>query len=198
MRTAIIPFSGFYESTHDAALDDALHSMFQDDCGDATPAYDIASDAIDWRAAHIAYARLYADWLASECNATWQFDEMNSPRFYNYETDQIRATITLAELQRMQSSIDRADWLALCEERLTARSGFIPFYSSNPDTWGELHEWEAPQLGLLVECYCNAYCDEQHRAWELVDDCNGDVSRCIESAIPQSAWDKINALEAVA
>jgi hypothetical protein len=207
-RTASIPFSGFYESSHDAALDQALEQMFSDDSGcERTPSYDIASDAIDWRAAHLAYAQEYAKNLALETESTWQFAKLDSPRFYNYRTNEIDVTLSLSELQRMRDYVaaeHESAWLELCRDRLTARDGFIPFYDSNPYTWGTLDTWESPQLSLLVECYVVAKLGETESDvqwwlnYECVEDCNGDITRCIESAIPQAAWDKINAMENVA
>ena len=202
-RTASIPFTGFYDSWHDSALDDSLSQMFQDDSGDTTPAYDIAYDAIDWRAAHLAYAQKYCINLALEIGATWQFANLDSPRFYNYRSDEIDVTLALSELQLMRDHIlseCEPDWITLCSDRLTARDGFIPFYSSNPYTWGTLDDWEAPQLSLLIECYVMARLGEYHSdvQWWLNYECNGDVTRCIESAIPSDAWDKINELERAA
>ena len=204
VRTCAIPFSGFYESSHDEALDSELEQMFRDDQGEPTPAYDIARDSIDWRVAYLAYAQLYCERLADETDATWQFDRLDSPRFYNYRGDEIDVFIAMDELQRMRRYIldnCESDWLKLCKDRLTLRDGFIPHFDSNPYTWGALDSWESPQLSLLVECYVMAYLAEHESdpqffiAWEMVEDCNGDVSHCIETAIPQCAWDKINALE---
>ena len=69
-------------------------------------------------------------------------------------------------------------------DRLAPRSGFAPFYSDDLDDWGELDEWEAPQLSILVECYCNMYCDRETRDLWLVDDCNGAITAMIENALP--------------
>jgi hypothetical protein len=205
-RTCSIPFSGFYNSSHDSALDSALEQSFSDDHGETTPAYDIASDAIDWRMTHIAYAQTYCSNLALEIGANWQFERLYSPREYNFSTDEIDVTISLSELQAMREYVaaeHESDWLQLCKDRLSARSGFIPFYSSNPYTWGGLSDWESPQLSLLVQCYVMARLGEYHfdvddwLSFECVDDCNGEISRCVESAIPQEAWNKINAMESV-
>jgi len=204
-RTCSIPFSGFYESSHDAALDDYLQQIFSDDSGcETTPAYDIAWQAIDWRITYLAYAQLYCKNLANETGATWQFLNLDSPREYNFRSDEIDVTVSLAELQRIRRYVldgHESDWLQLCKDRLTARDGFIPFYSSNPYTWGTLEDWEAPQISLLVECYVMARLAEYesdpawYLAYECVDDCNGDISRAIESAIPAEAWDRINAID---
>lgn len=198
-RTARIPFAGFCNSWHDDALDRALESCFQDDCGEPTPACDVASDAVDWQSARLAYAQLYCSTLAQETGATWEFAALDSPRFYNFRTDEIDVTVTLPELHRMLDVIDPAALQSLATDRLTARSGFIPSYSSDVAEWGALETWESPLLGLLIETYCDAMDQnaESRDCW-LVDDCNGELSRIIESAIPQETWDKINAMESAA
>lgn len=191
-RITSIPFSGFYNSWHDSALDDALTIMCSDENGDIIDSrYSLATNAIDWRIAHLAYAQLYCERLATACNATWQFAKLDSPRFDNYRTDEIDVTIDLPELQRMHDAIDPVAFAALVQERLAPRSGFIPFYSADLSEWGNLSEWESPQLSLLVEAYCDMYETAESRDCWLVDDSNGDITRCIESAIPADALNKI-------
>jgi len=189
-----IPFSGFYESSHDSQLDDTLSQMFSDESGE--PIDDIVSDAfdsIDWRIVHLAYAQAYCSALADECEATWKYVKLDSPREYNFRSDEIDVEIASDELQRMYSAVDKVDLAAMIERRLAPRSGFIPFYSNDVTQWGQLSKWESAQISLLVECYCNQYCDAESRAWELIDDCNGQITAMLESAIPA---DKLQSLYA--
>lgn len=199
-RVARIPFSGFYYSSHDGKLDEALLLMFGDDECEPTPAHEIAFDAVEWREVWLAYAQEYVSNLADECDANWQFTRLVSPREYNFATDEIDVEISLKELRRMYRELTAHGWQSfrnLVSERLAPRDGFIPFYSNVVEKWGALDEWESPQISLMVESYCNLHCSDEWRAWDCVDDCNGEVSQMIESAIPQSAWDKINELEGV-
>lgn len=184
-RTTTIPFSGFYESAHDSQLDRALEQMFPDDEG--TPLDDTTSrawNAIDWRVVHLAYAQHYSEALADACDVKWQFAKLDSPREYNFRSDEIDVTIDLAELVRMQAAVDPAELAALVAKRCTSRDGFISFYSADLGDWPPLADWEAPQLALLVECYCEQFTTDEERAWELVDDCNGEITAMIEAAIP--------------
>lgn len=185
MRTASIPFSGFYESAHDGQLDSTLEQMFSDDRGD--PIADLqerAFNAIDWRAAHLAYAQHYCEALADACEAEWQFAKLDSPREYNFRSDEIDVTLDLAELVRMRELVNPDDLALLVAKRCTSRDGFSSFYSPELAEWGALAEWEAPQLALLVECYCEQFTSADDRAWELVGDGNGELTAMIESAIP--------------
>jgi hypothetical protein len=186
VRVAPVPFAGFYNSTHDDNLQQALESLAQDEGGET-----IASELerlernIQWRAAMLAYAQLYCERLADETSAQWEFAKLDSPREYNFRTDEIDVTVSLAELQRMLDAVDLAALQALATDRLSPHSGFIPFYSSQVDDWGALEDWDSPLLGLLIECYCDSMDqDREARDCWLVDDCNSDVTACIEAGLP--------------
>lgn len=185
-RICTIPFSGFYESTHSETLDYTLEQICSDENGDVDDAkHDAACDEIDWRKVHLAYAQEYAENLISECGIQGAaFVKLDSPREYNFRSDEIDISIPLAELQRMRGAVDDATLRAMVADRLAPRSGFAPFYSDDLDDWGNIDEWEAPQLSILVECYCDMYCDAETRDCWLVDDCNGAITAMIENALP--------------
>ncbi len=185
-RTCTIPFSGFYESNHDAMLDYTIEQICSDENGDIDDAkHDAAWRAIDWRKVHLAYAQEYAANLISECGIQGAaFVKLDSPREYNFRSDEIDVSIPLAELQRMRGEVDDATLRAMVADRLAPRSGFAPFYSDDLDDWGELDEWEAPQLSILVECYCDMYVKAWERDYEMVDDCNGAITAMVENALP--------------
>lgn len=190
--TCTIPFSGFYESSHDGALDSALEQMFSDDSGDTDESIlSDAMDSVDWRIVHLAYAQSYCSALADECNAKWEFVKMDSPREYNFRSDEIDVTIETAELWRIYNETDKQSLAVLIKKRLAPRSGFIPYYCNDVSQWGALDTWEAPQIGLLIESYCNEHCDIDARNWDLVDDCNGAITAMLESAMPA---DKLHSL----
>lgn len=185
VRIAPIPFAGFYNSQHEYELDRAIELLTQDDNGDPiSDELDRMQSAIDWRIALFHYAKLYSERLADETGAQWEFERLDSPREYNYRSDEIDVTVSLPELQRMLDVIEPSALQDLATKRLTPRSGFIPFYPSDVEQWGELPEWDSPLLGLLIECYCDAMDqDREARDWWLVDDDNGDVTACIEAAL---------------
>lgn len=186
VRIAPIPFAGFYNSTHESNLDEALLSLAQDEDGETLEdEYNRLERNIQWRAAMFAYAQLYCERLADETSAQWEFARLDSPREYNFRSDEIDVTVSLAELQRMLDVVSDEALQALATDRLSPRSGFIPSYSSQVDQWGALEDWDSPLLGLLVECYCDSMDqDREARDCWLVDDCNGDVTACIEAGLP--------------
>lgn len=160
-----IPFSGFYCSTHDAMLDDALENLFRDDYGDTNAAaFERAQTQTNWALVQIRYAEAYSQALREECNLTGlSFNRLTSPREYNFATDGIICDIPTETLRRMYTHVGKAGLAALVAERLRPCDGFIPFYSDDLADWGPFSEWEAPQIDLLVEAYCNDYCDAEWR-----------------------------------
>ncbi len=155
MRIAIIPFSGFYNSIHDANLDDALNQVFSDDSGN--PNDGLVSRAfglIDWQRAQTEYAREYVGAFADEFEIKGlRFESLNSPREYNFTTDRIFVELPIGEVYRMRR-VTPANVLArVAREMFTSRSGFSSFYSPDVTTWGPMREWDHNQLFALISAY---------------------------------------------
>lgn len=187
---AVIPFSGFYNSVHDGALDDALNQMFQNDRGD--PNHDLvarAFDLVNWTAAHVAYAKAYAENFGQEFELpSLVFDELNSPREYNFVTDRIFVNISFEDAQ---SAFDRVTPLSLtakAEEMFTSRSGFSSFYSPDWHSWGSLEEWDHNQLFCLLAALAEDHFGDDFDSWkqfELMESeqCNGGFDSILEQAM---------------
>jgi hypothetical protein len=155
MLLAALPFAGFYGSQHDAELDYAIEAMFSNDQGDSNPDLtDRASGTCEWTAVHRAYAKEFAESFCEEVGIRHvKFESMDSPKFYNFETDRIFIELPLEEAQRImrETSTDSLDQVA--GERHTSRSGFISFYSPDWRTWGDVTNWDHNQLQTLVEAH---------------------------------------------
>lgn len=154
MKIAQIPFSGFYHSLHDMALDDALDMAVSDSSGEPNAdLHERAFDAIDWGHAHSEYAKAYAENFLSEFGIRGAFESMHSPREYNFTTDRIFITLADDELQRVYDATP-AETLASCaREMFTSRDGFASFYSPDVDDWGDLDEWDHNQIFCLINAY---------------------------------------------
>ncbi len=92
-----------------------------------------------------------------------------------------------ATLQQIWADCDKQALQTLATERLTERSGFIPFYSADIADWGDDPlEWESPLQSLLVESWCNEWEDSEWRdsPWGAMETyaCNG----CFETWIEES------------
>jgi hypothetical protein len=171
-----IPFSGFYETVHNMGIADATRAFLEDADGDA---YDDLVDAADnlpcdYRTIHTQYARAYANALCTSIGIApehWAFDDLSSPREYNFSTDRIFIKLhpdAFANIVRdIHSSPDGIDiFRARCAANFISCDGFLSYYDADYTTWGAPIEWDHNQLGVLLEVHCCA-----KLAWG--DDCAG-------------------------
>jgi hypothetical protein len=157
-----IPFSGFYNSIHDAQLDQTLEYMFSDDYGHINEGLrDRAFDCVAWKQAHIDYSKEFVYQLSQLIDIPLEFESLRSPKFYNFETDRIFAFISEESIMYMWSKIDRDKLQQLIHDRFTSCSGFISHYPNDLDRWSEdLLTWDHNELGTLLECYINDQHDD--------------------------------------
>lgn len=171
---SVIPFAGFYASCHSEALDRAQEQALSDDSGtryefdDAGESY--TSDMLN------AYAREYVAAWSVAAGIQCEFVKVDSPRYYNFETDRIFARITEETAARLFSHVDRAKLDSIAKRRHTSRDGFISFYSPAVDDWGDVMNWEPEQLHTLILA---SLPDDMPEECYLVDDCNGAVSNLV-------------------
>lgn len=83
------------------------------------------------------------------------FEEMTSPRGYNFQTDRLFALMPLTELRRMfaKSKAEGHETLAyVIRWRFTSCSGFISGYSNRLDDWTSkpLAEWDHNEYSTLL------------------------------------------------
>lgn len=150
-----IPFSGFYESAHSSAIDDAEEWMFTDRDSGTHPNEGLNTALwrdCNYQGVHNLYARDYCEnfgrWLKIE---SLKFDELNSPREYNFTTDRIFATLSKADATHLYNSVPYDKLKAKARERHTSRDGFASFYSPDILAWGPVETWDHNQLGTLME-----------------------------------------------
>lgn len=165
-----VPFSGFYhtllstldERHFDDELD-FLREMGVDEEEIPNP-YDFSHN---YREHYVEICRDFVENYAEENDIPLlAFQDMWSPREYNFETDQIDAEIDLGWLEGMfaQHKEKFCPWLY---ERMKSRDGFIPFYSNDLDDWHEQgEEWDAAEAGLLLEFLDGNVLDIPHETVE--------------------------------
>ena len=171
---SVIPFAGFYESCHSEALDRAQEQALSDDSGTRYE-FDGAGESYTSDMLN-AYAREYVAAWSVAAGIQCEFVKVDSPRYYNFETDRIFVEVSDLEITRLWLAVDRVRLDKIAKERHTSRDGFASFYSPDIAEWGDVLTWEPEQLHTLIlaslpdgmpeECY-------------LVDDCNGAVSELV-------------------
>lgn len=165
-----IPFAGFYCSAHEQQLDYTLEQMLSDREGRGVSASDklreIAFDAIEWDKVHEAYAKAYAENLLNEFDLAGEFTALDSPQFYNYETDRIFVKISRAALAKMWRGCDKTILTRIANERHTSCPGFISHYAPEWRSWGRLSEWDHNQLGTLIRAYIETEQGDRFKDWD--------------------------------
>lgn len=104
---------------------------------------------MDWRKGHKVRCK------ADTCG--FKFSIMTSPREYNFTTDRLFATASMAFVKRLWKRSKADNHAALRKviaERFTSRSGFISHYPNRLGDWPtDLADWDYNQLGtLLIAC----------------------------------------------
>lgn len=207
--SCLIPFAGFYQTWHDGEFDNALEYMFDPEGSGAEFSGSLAQrfwDTIDWRAAQTAYAKDYVQNFATALGCkVCEFEEMVSPREYNFTTDRLFARFDAAELRAILARADiRAELDIVAADMFTSRSGFISSYSPDVASWGgELADWDHNQRGALLQAAANIIIADgetfdQEKEFELMEDerCNGAIdgymwNNTTDNAIMGNRCDKV-------
>lgn len=185
-----IPFSGFYYSLHDSAIDSALESVFSDDSGNVRQEImHHVFDATDWRTVHNAYAAEYAATFAHEFKLPLQFESMKSPREYNFSTDIIYCTISAADAARLFAACDKTILDKIARETFASRDGFMSFYEPDFTEWGDIPTWDHNQLGVLIRAHVTEQNPDfdQWAEFDLMENaqCNGVIDNWIFESNPE-------------
>lgn len=193
-----IPFSGFYCSLHDDALDSALESIFSHDNGEKRDSiFYAAHNAADWRLVQNKYAAEYAAAFAAKFNLPLQFERMESPREYNFSTDSVYCTISADDAAWLFDTCDKTLLAKIARETFTSCDGFISFYDPDFTEWGDILTWDHNQLGVLMRAHVTEQNPDfdQWAEFELMDSaqCNG----CLENWIFESNPEALNRLASI-
>ena len=135
-KEIVIEFGGFYGSIHADLVEMAIEALHGDDQGVMSSEQ---YDQIDWKDAHNKYCVAYLDKLEDFMNdeiichgviPSLEFICLDSPRFYNYTTDKIIASISEEDEKFIVDAIKVYEGFQdYVKERTTSRDGFIPFYT---------------------------------------------------------------------
>lgn len=188
MMSAVIPFAGFYNSVHDDACDYAMEQYFQTDNGDPWPGFQDAWEHVNWTQVQTEYAKAYVHEFAHEFKIKGMvFEELNSPREYNFTTDRIFVRLPLVEVWRMKRETPKKVLDAVAAEKFTSRSGFSSHYSPHINHWPNTRDWDHNQVFALIEAYArheNGGEFDHDDEFDLMesDQCNGSFENWIAGA----------------
>ena len=150
-----LPFSGFYNSIHNHAIDEAVNSHtcwllkqtsgdeFLDFDGDTPPdeIRTIVSDLIDYEEVFENISETFVEYFSGytelgKLGILIKFKGLWSPREYNYGTDKITCQISEADFKKLfdQMRVNEQSFEIVLKE-LESRPGFVPFHSCKKDWW---------------------------------------------------------------
>lgn len=150
----VIPFSGFYGTTHEMQLDDALEQLCQDQSGDPRPELEDIWEHVDWGVVRANYAAEYVRRLKKmfPVLSGLTFTVVESPREYNFTNDLLLGELT--NPAEVLAACDLDTLRGLVKDNFTPCSGFIPYYSASWDDedWQRpFEDWSPVQFKILLE-----------------------------------------------
>lgn len=155
-----IPFAGFYQSIHEAIIDNCIERNGIED-------FSLTNERIKTYCSD--YAERLSGLIEQATGKTFdiEVEYVKSPREYNFETDEIFVAVSSEHLKSVFEWMLENHHQALKDmvfERLSERSGFIPYLSNNLADWGDVLEWNASQVALMLECLL---IEERDDCWEV-------------------------------
>jgi hypothetical protein len=145
MFSSLIPFSGFYGSIHDSYMDGVLE-MREAEVSDC-----------DWENVFEEYAKEYVKKLAEWMDVSLEYEELVSPKEYNFMSDRIFAKISRSDFAKILCAVKGATLNNKVRQMFTSRSGFISHYPNNISEWGRISTWDHNQIGAVLAAYVDKY-----------------------------------------
>ena len=175
MPSINIPFPGFYESVLSNEMDHCLEQYCEHMIEESGREYEfsehmsldeseLAEIIIEATTYDIIHNKLAENWVESFAHVAGDylpfklnlsFEEMISPRYYNFETDRVFCQIPYYQVKRL-AAISRKDnhktLSKVIKDNCTSYDGFRSFYSNELRDWLEkpLVDWDHNELGLLL------------------------------------------------
>ena len=179
-----IPFAGFYGSKYSGELD-AVQERFVEYEVEKNPGLnpDIPNEALwhcaDYGKAYDHIARAYGDQFNQyildeyELDLDLKFESMQSPKFYNFETDRIFCEISEENVRKLREAVSDPALRHAIKERFTSRSGFISSYPNHLNAWNPNPLlWDHNELGTLLVALLDDDEGWDWKIWERMQDRN--------------------------
>lgn len=149
-----IPFSGFYNSVFSDTIEISEELIFTSSRGELYwPIYEDFFKHVDYKEIHENYAIEYVKRYAIKLGIEIHYEELASPKEYNYETDRIFAKISRSDLAKILKSVRGKKLNAVIRRLFTSRSGFISNYSNDIRDWGRISNWDHNQWYAVLVAY---------------------------------------------
>jgi hypothetical protein len=109
-----------------------------------------------------------------------EFEKVYSPKFYNFENDSIYCTYSVPDedFERLLKycNDNSSEFKTFLEDRFTSRSGFISFFSTEPNTWfNEYLEEDSSKFERAFTSVLEFYLQEEgYTVDDMLSDCQED------------------------
>lgn len=174
--SSFVPFAGFYYSQHCNVVDSTESRMFHDPNGNPYQNLaDIFYEHVSYRTVYREYAKMYVDCLREMTDlGSIKFEEMTSPREYNFQTDRIFVSLSRNDLAKMLRSVRGRSLNDEVAKRFTSRDGFFSFYPNKVRNWPRISEWDHNHVGAVLSAYLKGKFPEieDQIAEEIYGDCS--------------------------
>lgn len=142
-----IPFQGFYESELNFRLDFEVESDGEHYETDMDDLY----DKVDWKKTFSQVSQEYANQWLLETGLDGKFESLQSPRFYNFETDALYVTLPEESLVKIKNKCleYKEEFSKFVKDQCSSRDGFISFVSNDLEEW-LLDDWDEVQYQVAL------------------------------------------------
>lgn len=157
-----VPFSGYYESIPDSMIDDAILGLYDydyrtDDSREVTVTESniIWMSDINYTAIREEFNKKYIDAINKEFDLDLEYTEMVSPKFYNFSTDRIFATMPKDQFNKIRREVEKyPEYPGYIKDHYTSYDGFSSNYSYDvtDEDWTR-DELDDPQTGSILKLY---------------------------------------------
>ena len=134
MKKTVIAFGGFYESKHDAIIENQTEYWFECKDDDSTDYMDF----FNWSAIHQSYMVNYVNEFKSYVSDKYKISirfvalKLDSPKYYNYSTDQIDCAVKDSEINLLNNTLLKDQkFLDYLKQATQSYDGYISFYTCN-------------------------------------------------------------------
>ena len=109
-----------------------------------------------------------------------EFEKVYSPKFYNFENDSIYCTYSVPDedFERLLEycNDNSSEFKTFLDDRFTSRSGFISFFSTEPNTWfNEYLVEDSSKFERAFTSVLEFYLQEEgYTVDDMLSDCQGD------------------------
>lgn len=158
MKTFIPHFEGFYYSNLDSLIDHELESICE--YLSESLGQDINTNELDYT---INHAKIAEAWLNEYKDQVFfahgvkldslKFDRLESPKYYNFETDKLLVTINKKDLLSLKRVLfpKNNGLQSVINKQFKSRSGFISFYDDFVSDWKTkaFSDWDEGEVSCL-------------------------------------------------